>query len=279
MPEAESIRLYLPERDRSFWKNDAKNEVPLLYLAWGTRDFARQPIPASCHEGWVCVLVEDGCPTMNVRNQQIRVPAGTMALIGPECPFGWKGSPSGPAKFRLWMWRTLDLGNLGSLASNYVVSRLGRNERESFLLLHELCRQEVINTSGAENAYFKGCQAIFEVTLRRVLADDPQGREQSRKIADLAKRWMREHLDSAEPVARLCDYLNLSQSTLYRLFKIEIGVNPAAYFHQLRMEAAKAMVKAGEMSVKEIAFQLGYSHFNDLSRAYRRYFGRSPSRV
>ena len=35
------------------------------------------------------------------------------------------------------------------------------------------------------------------------------------------------HLDSREPVARMCDYLNVSQSTLYRRFMEEVGVSRA----------------------------------------------------
>ena len=42
MPGAQSRHLYLPARDRSFW-TAAGAPLPLLYLAWGTRDFHRQP--------------------------------------------------------------------------------------------------------------------------------------------------------------------------------------------------------------------------------------------
>ena len=94
MPGAERRHLYLPARDRSFWTAEGE-PLPLLYLAWGARDFHRQPIPVSRHEGWVCVLIEEGAPTMVVRRQAVRMPAGTLALIGPDCPFGWKGAASG----------------------------------------------------------------------------------------------------------------------------------------------------------------------------------------
>ena len=111
MPPAERRHLYLPARDRSFWTAEGE-ALPLLYLAWGARDFHRQPIPASRHEGWVCVLIEEGAPTMVVRRQAVRMPAGTLALIGPDCPFGWKGAASGQTKFRMWMWRVFT-GNDG----------------------------------------------------------------------------------------------------------------------------------------------------------------------
>lgn len=90
-------------------------------------------------------------------------------------------------------------------------------------------------------------------------------------------RILTAHLDSKEPVARLCDYLNLSQSTLYRRFRAEIGVGPLDRFQELRMNEAKRLLSEEGVTVKEAAFRLGYSHFNDLSRAYRKHFGKSPS--
>ncbi len=148
MSGVERSHLYLPARDRSFWKADDEAQ-PLLYLAWGARDFHRQPIPASRHEGWVCVLIEEGAPTMVVRRQAVRMPAGTLTLIGPDCPFGWKGATSGPSKFRLWMWRSF-AGTRGrtDMRASYVSRLLARHERQPFLQLHDLCRREVLRPAG-----------------------------------------------------------------------------------------------------------------------------------
>src|SRR6478735_682610 len=150
MPPAERPHLYLPARDRSFWTADGA-ALPLLYLAWGARDFHRQPIPASRHEGWVCVLIEEGAPTMVVRRQAVRMPAGTLALIGPDCPFGWKGAVSGQSKFRMWMWRVFT-GTRGraDLRASIVSRPLARHERQPFLQLHDLCRREVLRASGPD---------------------------------------------------------------------------------------------------------------------------------
>jgi AraC family transcriptional regulator of arabinose operon len=118
---------------------------------------------------------------------------------------------------------------------------------------------------------------IFEETLRREVLDSDTD---SAPISDLvlqADAWMAAHLDSKEPVARLCDYLNISQSSLYRRFRKEAGISPLERFQQLRMTEAKRLLAGGGSTVKEIAFDLGYAHFNDLSRAYRKHFGKSPT--
>ena len=278
MPEAARRHLYLPARDRSFWKADGDGPA-LRYLAWGARDFHRQPIPASRHEGWVCVLIEEGAPTMVVRRHSVRMPPGTLALIGPDCPFGWKGAASGHSRFRMWMWRDLEGVALhADLRRSYVTRLLARPERHPFVQLHDLCRREVLRATGPDAAYLDGCRILFDTTIRRGLLDRREEGEGVSDTVTLARTWMAAHLDSREPIARLCDYLNVSQSTLYRVFAAAEGISPLAYFHQARMARARDLIATRAMSVKEVAYALGYEHANDLSRAYRRHFGDAPTR-
>ena len=275
MPGPERRHLYLPARDRSFWTAEG---LPLLYLAWGARDFHRQPIPASRHEGWVCVLVEEGAPTMVVRRQAVRMPSGTLALIGPDCPFGWKGAASGQSKFRLWMWRG-STGAMGrsDLRASIVSRSLARHERQPFRHLHDLCRREVLRTSGPDATYLEGCRILFDITVQRELLDRRDEGGDGTDTVALARRWMLAHIDSDEPIARLCDYLNLSQSSLYRLFAAAEGLSPLGWFQEARMRRAHQLLESGTLSVKEVAHTLGYEHGNDLSRAFRRRFGETPT--
>lgn len=278
MSHFEKRHLYLPERDRSFWKCDAALDVSLLYLAWGYRDFHRHPIPVSCHEGWVGVLIEEGCPTIAVNKQSVRMPAGTLALIGPNCSFGWNDSATGPCKFLLWMWRNFGGTSFAlGLQAAYVTRLLSRKDRKPFVLLHDLCRREVLHSTAPCRSYLKGCHIIFEATMQRAIQKHPDKKQLASELGELAKAWMSAHFESKEPIARLCDYLNRSQATLYRLFMNEFGMSPLACFHQLRMEKANELLTTSNRSVKEIACQLGYEYFNDLSRAYRKEFGRSPT--
>jgi AraC family transcriptional regulator of arabinose operon len=278
MSPSEKKHLYLPERDRSFWKGDADLNLPLVYLAWGYRDFHKKPIPASCHEGWVCALIEEGCPTMMVKKQSMMMPAGTLALIGPDCPFGWKDSATGPSKFLLWMWRTFTAPDLcAGLNATFVTRLLNRRDRKPFVLLHDLCRREVLRPAAPDKSYLEGCRIIFEATMQRTIKSQLPNSQQVSELGELAKAWMNRHFESEEPVARLCDYLSISQSTLYRLFMAEFRMSPLSCFHQLRMQKASELLTTSKLPVKEIAFQLGYKHFNDFSRAYRKHYGHSPT--
>jgi len=278
MSEIEPKRLYLPKADRSFWRCEQPAKSSLLYLAWGYRDFHRERIPVSCHEGAVCVLIQEGCPTLILDGTPLRMPAGTLALIGPDCPFGWSQSGKGPCRFLLWMWRCITDRDLREASgSGHRVGMLNRKERKPMALLHDLCRREVLHPQTPDPGYIEGCRMIFEATLKRAFQDGTDPQPQASLLSEQVQSWMCAHLDSKEPIARLCDYLNLSQSTLYRLFTAEVGMSPSTRFHQLKMQKANELLVGTRLSIKEIAFQLGYEHFNDFSRAYRKHFGHCPT--
>lgn len=279
MPDAQRTHLYLPAKDRSFWQASGDAGWPLLYLAWGRRDFGGEHIPVSRHDGWVCVLIEEGSPTLCLASEKRKLGPGALALMGPDCAFGWQDRKGNDCRFCLWMWQELELSlHPYNCRAQYLIRLLNRKQQQPFKLLHDLCRRELLDFNPASIRYISGCRMQFEVVLDRTLAAHSQADAGAERL-HLATKWMQSHLDSREPIARLCDYLNVSQSSLHRLFKSRTGVSPAARFHELKMLHARDLLRTGKHQVKEVAFTLGYLHFNDFSRAYQQYFGHSPVQV
>jgi AraC-like DNA-binding protein len=268
--------LYLPKSDRSFWKCGRDFDTSLRYLSWGRRNFDEQPIPVTCHDGWVCAMIEEGSPMLRAATVSRRLTPGTLALIGPDCAYGWKPSGAGTCRILLWMWSGFtDPALISEPRSACRIRMLDRAGRKSFRMLHDVCRLEVLRSEPSAG-YLDGCRMMFEETIRREVLLTGSSRRPVSELCGQAEAWMAGHLDSREPVARMCDYLNVSQSTLYRRFMEEVGVSPLSRFHDLKMREAKRLLSRQRLSVKETAFRLGYAHFNDLSRAYRKHFGECP---
>lgn len=62
-----------------------------------------------------------------------------------------------------------------------------------------------------------------------------------------------------------------------RVFRAEFGTTPAAYARRIRMAQARRTLIENGASIKEIAFDSGYSHVGNFTRAYVREFGENPS--
>ncbi|MBN9384914.1 MAG: helix-turn-helix transcriptional regulator [Chitinophagaceae bacterium] len=69
---------------------------------------------------------------------------------------------------------------------------------------------------------------------------------------------------------------NLSPFHFTRLFKQTTGFSPYQYLLQLRVEAAKKLIRTGRYPLTEIAYELGYSDQAHFCKAFRRVTGMSP---
>ena len=69
----------------------------------------------------------------------------------------------------------------------------------------------------------------------------------------------------------------LSREYLMKLFKQEYGVGIHEYTQKLRMEKARVLLGEEGLKIQEISDMLGYNDKNYFSKAFRNYFGVSPS--
>jgi AraC family transcriptional regulator of arabinose operon len=110
----------------------------------------------------------------------------------------------------------------------------------------------------------------LDLTLARRTA--PPVRADAEVRLALAVRYLEHHPAERDPIAKLCEYLQVSPGTLKTLFQRQLGLSPRDYALQRRMDHARRRLADGAL-VKEVATELGYRHANDLSRAYARHFG------
>lgn len=89
----------------------------------------------------------------------------------------------------------------------------------------------------------------------------------------------RQTLATIIPERQLAGEVGLSVSQLARLFIRQFGVTPHAYAEQRRYEHALAALRSSPQSIKEIAFELGFSSLPHFSGWFRRRNGNSPRHV
>jgi two-component system response regulator YesN len=70
----------------------------------------------------------------------------------------------------------------------------------------------------------------------------------------------------------------LSPSYLQRLFKHQTGVSMGEWLSEQRLQKAAHLLTSSYMSVKEIAYSVGYEHASSFIRAFERRFMQAPAR-
>jgi AraC family transcriptional regulator of arabinose operon len=77
-------------------------------------------------------------------------------------------------------------------------------------------------------------------------------------------------------VGELAREVHLSRGQLQRLFKQEMGILLGDYLVEQRLRKAAHLLVSSSMSIKEIAFTVGYEHHSSFTRAFENRFSQSP---
>jgi AraC-like DNA-binding protein len=92
------------------------------------------------------------------------------------------------------------------------------------------------------------------------------------RVRDLIDRAFAGPLD----VPALARSAHVSEDYFSRSFKAAFGETPHRYLLRRRMERAKALLRAGELSVTEVCLAVGFTSLGSFSSQFRRFVGESP---
>lgn len=71
----------------------------------------------------------------------------------------------------------------------------------------------------------------------------------------------------------------MSRATLTRHFEASVGLSPTAYLMNWRLTKAYSLVKHSTATLEQIAESVGFSSARTLNKAFRRHYGRTPSKL
>lgn len=88
--------------------------------------------------------------------------------------------------------------------------------------------------------------------------------------------WIGDHLAADLTVSALAARAAMSPRHFARLFRTEVGITPAAYVESLRIEAARRLLESSDLTVAEVARQVGFRSEAVLHRAFARTVRTTP---
>ena len=91
--------------------------------------------------------------------------------------------------------------------------------------------------------------------------------------------YAKNHLQTPLSVDHLAEAANLSPRQFSRAFRAETGRSPAKAIEALRVEAARALVEQGKLSIDTVAREVGFIDKNRMRRAFLRAFGQPPQAI
>ena len=206
--------------------------------------------------------------------QHFRADAGEFLLLDCYRPHQY-GSPDS--------WEAAWLHFDGELARAYyqeITSHYGNvlnpaNPMALSRTLNEIC------------GLFRNAAPIVEATLSAHITDILNGllipAAENRKISAYAEMiadsvaFINEHFQEPLTLEAIAKKATLSPYYFTRIFTREIGFTPHQYLINVRISAAKFLLKSSELSVKDIAFGTGFNSESSFCSTFKKWTGSTPS--
>jgi signal transduction histidine kinase/ligand-binding sensor domain-containing protein/DNA-binding response OmpR family regulator len=102
---------------------------------------------------------------------------------------------------------------------------------------------------------------------------------QDKEFVTKTTKIIKENLSKEEfGVEELGKELALSRTHLYRKTKSLIGLSPNEYIRKIRIKTAALLIKAGDLSISEIAYEVGFKSPANFSTSFKTVYGMSPKK-
>ena len=91
-----------------------------------------------------------------------------------------------------------------------------------------------------------------------------------------AQQWLQERLSRNPGVQAAADELGVSARTLNRRFRQATGLSPQAWLQRARVQQAKELLRHSNLSLAEVAWQLGLQDVSHFGKLFREQVGMTP---
>ncbi|BES64389.1 response regulator transcription factor [Gottschalkiaceae bacterium SANA] len=122
-------------------------------------------------------------------------------------------------------------------------------------------------------ASVKACQSICIDALEKLLKNK-QSKYSERMEA--AMNYVHQNFNRDLSLVEVAEYLHITPEYFSRLFKEEVGSSFTTYLITHRLKKAEYLLRKTNLSVAEIAEQVGYEQASYFSRIYKKYRGITP---
>lgn len=158
-------------------------------------------------------------------------------------------------------------------AFNYAEPVVGRMNKDGFEFLFEYPE------CGTDETYDRYRNAAVVLLIFSFYLEHFPGKNQLENdyVYD-ARVYIEEHFsDPGLNVNTVVNYLKLNRSYFYRLFKTETGISPVDYINRRRISRAESLLTNRRMSIKDVAYSVGYTDQMYFSRVFKRLSGKTPT--
>jgi AraC family transcriptional regulator len=149
--------------------------------------------------------------------------------------------------------------------------------RPELMMLGELALAAVEGRSdvGVDEAALAFAARFAHATSGRPIEGRPAGRRDRRRAVDAAL-WLDAHAHEPVDLGAAARHVGLGVFHFLRLFSAVVGATPHQYLVRARLRRAARLLAADELTITEVALEVGFRDLSNFVRTFRRAAGVSP---
>ena len=138
--------------------------------------------------------------------------------------------------------------------------------------------EKIVSSWQKQDGAYSALSSLYALLAKTVFTEESYVSTREKRLLQPVLDYLQAHLCDPElPVGQLSGLAGVSEVYLRRLFKKQFDASPAAYVIRERMHLAKSLLENEDLSVAEIALQVGYRDGLYFSRLFKKQTGLSPS--
>lgn len=221
-------------------------------------------------ESFKLVYVYEGVCRAEIDGKYYTVEKGDSVLLFPFCSFSLSGNNCKYAwiEFSGFIATTI----LGRIAFTRKTPVLGKIDIDGFEDLFNIPPE----SDEPYSLYRLG--ACIVLLLSYYIEKFPSKSIETEGYVFRACRYIHTHFsEQGFGVKNVAEVLKIDRSHLYRMFKNEMGISVIEYITNCRLTRAELLLVNSSMSIKDVAYSVGFSDQMYFSRVFKQFSGKTPS--
>lgn len=127
------------------------------------------------------------------------------------------------------------------------------------------------------NTSYDGMAAYLNDSVMRIVDMMTKNAQQSNEKHEILKYIDSHYHQSDICLNQLAEVFRLSEAHISRIIKAQTGMTYSTYIESIRMSRARELLENSDMTVKEIAYSLGYENQSTFMKAFKRVYHMPPT--
>lgn len=249
----------------------SEQEFFIKYLGFNNFEFIKPIKYFRIQKFYTLHIILEGSGTVKVKDKVYKASKGDMFFIPPGVNLCYYPEEKDQWKYAWFEFlgqnSTLYCEKMGFVNETYVkrcrgfeniVLELGR-------IFTSRIRNSVIGYYDVLSVFFK----ILDINIRK---------SDTQTMVDTVVTYINCNYGNTElSVPEICDRLNISHSYLCRIFKSAYNCSVKSYITRVRINEACRLLETTDLSVKEIAYSVGFSDYVHFMKTFKKHKEHTPT--